>query len=114
MKCPQCNYQWLIKGRTNPQNAAYWVTMVIPFAEFLGITPEECHELLKYKFNKEILYKKNRQGHMEEIVRIKSTTTMTTVEHNEYCSQGRIWASQLGCWLAEPGEILNEQETQQL
>lgn len=110
MKCPKCNFQWEIKGRSNPQNSAYWGLIVTPLADYLALTTEQCHDLLKYKFNKEIIYKENRQGKMEEIVKIKSTTNLTTVEHNEYCSQIRIWASHLGCWLAEPGESLSENQ----
>lgn len=102
-RCPTC-HRSQTKGRSNPQNSSYWGLIVTPLAEYLALTPEECHNLLKYKFNKEINFFKNRKGLMEEVVKIKSTTTMTTVEHNEFCSQIRIWASQLGCWLAEPNE----------
>ncbi len=103
--CPKCSFQFQIKGRSNPQNNSYWGLIVTPFAEFLGLTTDECHELLKYKFNSEVIYKTRKDGMVEEIRRIKSTTTQTTVQNNEYCSQCRIWASQLGCYLAEPNEM---------
>ncbi len=102
-RCRLC-HRAITKGRSNPQNKSYWKLIVEPLAEYLALTKNECHDLLKYKFNSEISYVEMRGGGVQEIKKIKSTTTMTTVEHNEFCSQIRIWASQLGCWLAEPGE----------
>lgn len=106
-RCPSCN-RALTKGRSNPQNKAYWKTIIEPLAEYLGLTKDECHALLKYKFNKEINFVADRSGNMVEVVKIKSTTSMTTSEHSDFCSQIRIWASQLGCWLAEPNEVSND------
>ena len=60
------------------------------------------------KFLREVQFAKKRDGTMEELVFTKSTTSLTTTEHNEFCSQIRIWASQLGCWLAEPNEETKE------
>lgn len=107
-RCPTCGRP-PTKGRSNPQNRSYWLLIVQPLAEYLALTTEECHELLKYKFNKEVLYVKNRQGLMEEIVKIKSTTILTTAEFNDYCMHSRIWASQLGCYLKEPNEAPKEE-----
>ncbi len=104
LKCPQCGYGLDKKGRSNQQNRSYWLLIVQPLAEYLSLTTEECHELLKYKFNKEIKFIENRNKIMEEIVKIKSTTVLTTVQFEEMCSQIRIWASQLGCYLKEPNE----------
>lgn len=41
---------------------------------------------------------------MEEYVISRSSTSLTTKEFEEFCSQIRIWASQLGCYLKEPNE----------
>ena len=103
-KCPHCNAVFEIKRRSNPQNSTWWGLIVTPLADFLGLTPEECHDLLKHKLNKEIIYVKDTYGNLQEIVKIKSTTTMTTVEHNDMCLRARIWASELGCNLKEPNE----------
>lgn len=105
-KCPSCQLYFTSNGRSIPQNSAYWKLIVQPLAEHLGLKNDECHEILKYKFNSEILMTPKRGGHVEEIRRIKSTTVMTTTEFNEFCAQIRIWASQLepSCYLQEPNE----------
>lgn len=102
--CPFCKKSFLIKRRSNPQNNTWWGLIVTPLADHLGLLPEECHDLLKYKFNKEIVYIKDKNGNMQEVIKIKSTTTMTTVEHNEMCLKARLWAAELGCDLKEPNE----------
>ena len=104
MKCPICKYEWITKSRTLQQNKSYWGLIIVPLAEYLGLTNDECHDLMKYKFNKEVVYTEIRDGTWEEVTKIKSTANMTTVEHSEYCSKIRVWASHIGCWLAEPGE----------
>lgn len=103
-KCPKCGFIDSKKERSNPQNNSYWGLIVTPLAEHLSLTTDECHELLKYKFNKEIFFKEDKDGNMQEIVKIKSTTVLTTVQHNEFCSNIRMWASQLGFSLKEPNE----------
>lgn len=105
MKCPKCNHE--IKSRTKPQNDSYWKLCVEPLVDFLeGYTKEEIHELLKYKFLSEVRYVKNRiKGNLEEVKVMKSTTSLTTIQFNEFMSQIRIWASQLGCSLKEPNEV---------
>ena len=104
MICPKCGYISESKGRSSQQNKAYWKLIIEPLAEYLALERENVHEIIKRKFLSEIHWKKRRDGLMEEIPIIRSTTSLTTVEHNEFCSQIRIWASQLGCWLGEPNE----------
>jgi hypothetical protein len=102
--CKECNRP-LTKGRSNPQNKSYWKLCVEPLANFLeGYTKAEVHELLKYKFLSEVRYVHMRDGTIEEIKVTKSTTTLTTVEFNDFMEHIRRWASQLGCWLGEPNE----------
>lgn len=108
VKCPSCHFQFEVKGRSVPQNRSYWLLIVQPLAEHLGLTSEECHDLLKYKFNKEIQVKKLRNGEVEEIPVMRSTTVLTTSEFEIYCSNIRMWASQLGCYLKEPNEKADE------
>ncbi len=103
-KCKECG-RVFVKGRSNPQNRSYWLLIVTPLAEYLGLSTEECHDLIKYKFNKEVRYIKSRNGQVEEIAKIRSTTSLTTVEFESMCSQARMWASQLGLYLKEPNEI---------
>ena len=102
-KCVTCGRP-LDRQRSNPQNKSYWGLIIEPLAEYLGRDRFEVHELVKHKFLRQVVYQKRRDGKVEELEFTKSTTALTTVEHNEFCSQIRIWASQLGCWLAEPNE----------
>jgi hypothetical protein len=40
---------------------------------------------------------------------VRSTTSLNTIEMNEYIEQIRIFAvSELGCYIPEPGEIVYE------
>lgn len=104
-KCPTCGHIES-KGRSSQQNKAYWKLLIEPFAEYLALDRDKVHDLCKHKFLKEVHYQKRRDGKMEELIVTKSTTSLTTIEHNEFCSQIRIWASQLGCYLKEPNEEL--------
>ncbi len=104
MICPKCNFQFQIKGRSNPQNSAYWGLIVTPFAEHLGYTVEECHDLLKENCNYVIEHKPDRNGVIKEIKRVKSTTVLTTVEFSEYQRKCRMFANQWGCYCQEPNE----------
>lgn len=108
MKCSNCGHELVIKQRSGQQNKAYWKLIIEPFAEYLGRDRWDVHELCKHKFLKEVHYQPKLDGKVEELIFTKSTTSLTTSEHNEFCSQIRIWASQLGCWLAEPNESSNE------
>lgn len=103
-KCPQCQYEFESKGRSIQQNKSYWKLIINPFSEYLARDKWEVHELCKHKFLREVQYQNTMEGEVEELIFTKSTTALTTKEHSEYCSQIRIWASQLGCWLAEPNE----------
>lgn len=107
MRCPKCKNEFESKVRSVQQNKAYWKLIIEPLAEYLALSTEETHDLLKYKFLKEIKFKENRTGHMEEIVVMKSSKSLTTKEFEEFCSQIRIWASNLGLYLLEPNEVMN-------
>ena len=102
--CKACGKP-LTKCRSNPKNKSYWKLCVEPLAEYLeGYTTEDIHCLLKHKFLSEIRYVKNRAGMMEEVKVTKSTTSLTTVEFNNFMESIRQWASELGCYLTEPNE----------
>jgi len=106
--CPKCKFNWISTIRSTPQNNAYFGLIIEPLAEYLARDKWEVHELCKHKFLREVKFQKRLDGAMEELEFTKSTTSLTTVEFNEYCSQIRIWASFLGCWLAEPNEVIND------
>ncbi len=104
MKCPKCNYQWDSRNRSRPQNSSYWCLIVTPFAEHLGYTVDECHDLLKENCSFVLEHKPDRFGKMREIKKIISTTGMTTVEFMEYEARCRIFANTFGVYCQEPGE----------
>jgi hypothetical protein len=103
-KCPTCGHV-TTKGRSSQQNKSYWKLIIEPLAEYLALDKDKVHDLVKHKFLKEFHYQKRRDGIMEELIITKSTTSLTTKEHSEFCSQIRIWASELGCYLYDPGEL---------
>lgn len=106
--CKRCGYNPSDKNRSTPQNSAYWKLIVEPLAEYLALEKYKVHEMLKYRFLKEIHYKNKRDGSLEEIIVTRDSKSLTTKEFQEYCSQIRIWASMLGCYLLEPNEQLKE------
>jgi len=91
MKCPMCGFKIVKvpkeKGRSNPQNR-YFHGVVLPLlSDCTGYTDEEMKGIVKYKFG------------------IKSTSALTTIEHEEFMSKIRMWASRdLECWIPEPHE----------
>lgn len=103
-KCPQCGWNKEGKGRSNQQNKSYWLLIIQPLSEYLALNRMDVHDICKHKFLKEVHYANRRDGTVEELIITKSTTSLTTKEFEEYCSQLRIWGSQLGCYLKEPNE----------
>lgn len=108
MLCPNCKYEWHIKGRSNPQNSYYWSVCVGMISEHTGFTPEEVHEILKNKFLSEP--KTLKLNSSPQLVFVtKSTTELDTRTFEEYLSRIRMFASQeLSIYIPNPNEILNE------
>jgi hypothetical protein len=84
---------WLTIGgrrnsRTLNQNAYYWGVVVTRLAGYLGYFPDEIHEVLKQKF----LPAKSIALKNEEVVIPQSTSTLDTIQFEEYLEQIRIWA----------------------
>lgn len=105
MICKQCGFDSKVKGRSSQQNKSYWKLIIEPFAEYLALDRDKVHEMLKFKFLKEVRYASKRDGTMEEYIITRSSTSLTTKEFEEFCSQIRIWASSLGLYLYEPNEV---------
>jgi hypothetical protein len=93
------------RSRTNQQNKAQW-WYYTELGNYLGYTPEEMHEICKFKFLKRDGYNEESKEHIEYY---KSTSSLTISEHSEYLDKIRIWASSLGFYLPEPNEIKNLQ-----
>jgi hypothetical protein len=83
-------------SRSNNQNAYYWGVVLEILSEHLGYTPDEMHEILKFKFLKTV------KADMEYV---KSTTKLNTVEFEDYLTKIKQWAaSELSCVIPDPNE----------
>jgi hypothetical protein len=108
MKCPVCKSEINLKElrlRSTQENRYYWGVIVKTLSQELGYNPEEIHEILKHKFLKEIINLKTKQG-IDLIEITKSTTSLTTIDFEDYLSKIREWASiELSIYLALPNEL---------
>lgn len=96
--------------RSLPQQKYYFGVIVKIISDELGYSVNQIHEMLKQEFLFEILHIKTKTGIKEKRI-VKSTTEITTAEAEQFYSDIRQWASiELGCWIPEPNETLNEQE----
>ena len=75
-------------NRSNEQNSLYWKWVDI-LSNDLGYTKTEMHELIKYKFLKREY--KNKDG--ETNVVIKSTSTLTIKEFNDFMNDILYWST---------------------
>jgi hypothetical protein len=91
--------------RSLAQSRYYWGVVLAYLSEETGFTKDEAHQLMQRMFLK---YAKDvSEGKSEMFVR--STTSLNTIEMNEYIEQIRIFAvSELGIYIPEPNEIVYE------
>ena len=91
------------ENRSNQQNRYYWGCVIKLFSEHLGYTADEMHEILRVKFLlRPVFVMKN----LDTVCIPKSTTSLTTVEFEEYITSIREWASiEFGCYLPIPNEV---------
>jgi hypothetical protein len=91
----------LYKSRSLSQNNYYWAVIVQILADFTGYSADEIHEVLKSKFLSD---EKEVAG---EIIRYaKSTTTLDTLEMEDYLHNIREWASaKLNVFIPLPNEV---------
>lgn len=75
-------------NRSNEQNSLYWKWIEI-LSNDLGYTKTEIHELIKYKFLKR--ESKNKDG--KSTVVIKSTSTLTIKEFNDFMNDILYWSN---------------------
>ena len=84
--------------RSDRQNAYYWGVVVALVAEKCGYEPEEAHDALKARF---------LTDHEEAALpRVRSTTSLTVAEFQDYTERIRRWAAEYldGLYIPEPGE----------
>ena len=75
-------------NRSREQNSLYWQWINILSKE-TGITKEEMHELIKYKFLARNIVNDNG---VEEVI-LKSTTTLTVKEFNQLMNDVLFWSN---------------------
>lgn len=94
----------VISGRRSTQQSRYYFGVVIPLiAAELGYSPEETHLVLKGELlSKPVELNKKKQTH---IMRIASTTELSTVQMEKYLKRCRDWALEfLDCFIPLPSE----------
>ena len=74
------------------------------FEEKFGYTKEEIKEIVKFKFLKDVVVLDTQDGGTEEVDHVRSTSSLTTKEFEEFNENIRRWASSLGCDIKEPNE----------
>ena len=104
MQCPQCGYSSDKKQRSNNQNRYYRGVVIARLSEHTGFTPEEMHEVLKWKFLRGWKTLNTKQG-FKEAEYTRSTAELDTKEFEAYMTKVREFASiELSCWIPEPNE----------
>jgi hypothetical protein len=73
------------QSRTLKQNSYYWGVVIEILTKEFGYGPDEIHEALKFLFLKKLLN--------EDLITVKSTTSLTTKEFGEYIEKIKVWAS---------------------
>jgi hypothetical protein len=85
------------KRRSTPQNSYLWGVVYALISQHTGYTIEEVHEAMGFQF---------RKIANSPMIRIRSTTTMSTVEFEEYTAKVRAWASsELNIYIPNPNDI---------
>ena len=91
------------KGRSLNQNAYYWGIIIKMLSDESGYFPEEIHEILKFEFLRTDYIDKNGKTRMGT----RSTTTLSTIEFNDYIEKCIVFASINYCLIIPlPKEIL--------
>jgi len=89
------------RKRSNNQNKYYHGVVVEILRRYCGYLPDEMHLALREKFLSVV----DNRG----LKKIRSTTSLTTAEFEEYTASIRTWAAtDLGVDIPEPGEVNHE------
>jgi len=86
------------KHRSLEQNNFYWGVVVELLKEVVGFNKDEMHDALREKFLSETV-----EGKKTSVVRIRSTTELSTVEFMDYIAEIQKWAAEyLDCYIPDP------------
>ena len=86
--------------RSNQQNRYYWGVVVKILCDETGYDQESMHEILKDKF-----LQIKTQVFNEVVDTSRSTTSLNTVEMNEYLENIQRWAAENGTIIPDPDEV---------
>lgn len=85
------------KPRSKKENRYYWGVVIKLLCETTGYNDDEMHDALRMLFLRDI---------DKKIPTLRSTTSLTTVDFEEYLTKIREWAIQtLHCYIPEPNEV---------
>jgi hypothetical protein len=106
-KCKPVPYQIELKvdrgNRSGQQNKYYWGVVIKTLSDETGFTPEEMHDVLKWKFLKYSKVLPN--GEQVEVT--ESTTDLDTKEFEDFMEQVRRFAiTELDILIPLPNELL--------
>lgn len=91
--------------RSLAQSRYYWGVVLAYLSEETGYTKDEAHQLMQRMFLK---YAKDVPDKKTQMF-VRSTTSLSTIEMNEYIEQIRTFAvSELGIYIPDPNEIIYE------
>ena len=89
------------KNSSDAQRRYYFGVICQIIGGFVGVTPDEAHDLLKAEF---LTVEVEKAGYKFKVIR--STESLSTIEREEYHSNIRMWASiNFGCYVPLPNEI---------
>ena len=89
--------------RSSRANRFYWSMVVKGMSDHLGYTPDEVHELLKYKHHRRTVTNP-QTGEMIEVG--MSTASMTKESFAEYVDACIRWAAELGIYINTQEEYI--------
>jgi len=91
--------------RSLAQSRYYWGVVLAYLSEETGFTKDEAHQLMQRMFLK---YAKDVPDKKPQMF-VRSTTSLNTIEMNEYIEQIRTFAvTELGIYIPDPNEIIYE------
>jgi hypothetical protein len=92
--------------RRQKANRFYWAAVVKPIAEHIGHSSDQTHEILKYKFNSEVVEMVDpATGEAEELRVPKTTAKLSVEDFSVYVDSCVMWAAEfLGIVIEDPQE----------
>jgi len=85
------------KYRSNNENRYYWGVVIKLLSENTGYNENEMHDALRMLFLRD---------DSKKIPTLRSTTSLSTVEFEDYLMKIRMWSDQeLSCFIPLPNEV---------